>query len=61
MEGIIIKNISNDYLVKSGNVEYLCRPRGKFRNMKLIPMVGDRVIFDCDKKYILEIKREKGD
>ena len=46
MEGIIIKNISNDYLVKSGNLEYLCRPRGKFRNMKLIPLVGDKVIFE---------------
>lgn len=56
MEGIIIKNISNDYLVKSEKNEYLCRPRGKFRNMKLIPMVGDRVIFDDEKKYILEIK-----
>ena len=56
MEGIIIKNISNDYLVKGNDQEYLCRPRGKFRNMKLIPMVGDRVIFDEEKKYILEIK-----
>ena len=59
MEGIIIKNISNDYLVKSGNNEYICRPRGKFRNMKLIPLVGDRVIFDEDKKYLLEIKTRK--
>ena len=57
MEGIIIKNISNDYLVKSEKNEYLCRPRGKFRNMKLIPMVGDRVLFDSEKKYILEIKK----
>ena len=59
MEGIIIKNISNDYLVKSDNNEYICRPRGKFRNMKLIPLVGDRVIFDEDKKYLLEIKTRK--
>ena len=59
MEGIIIKNISNDYLVKSGNEEFLCRPRGKFRNMKLIPLVGDKVIFDEEKKYILEIKQRK--
>lgn len=55
MEGIIIKNISNDYLVKSQSGEYLCRPRGKFRNMKLIPLVGDRVIFDEEKNYLLEI------
>ena len=56
MEGIIIKNISNDYLVKSNEKEYLCRPRGKFRNMKLIPLVGDKVIFDEEKNYLLEIK-----
>ena len=56
MEGIIIKNISNDYLVKSKIGEFLCRPRGKFRNMKLIPLVGDKVIFDEDKNYLLEIK-----
>ena len=59
MEGIIIKNISNDYLVRSKNGEYLCRPRGKFRNMKLIPLVGDKVIFDEEKNYLLEIKPRK--
>lgn len=59
MEGIIIKNISNDYLVRSNDGEYICRPRGKFRNMKLIPLVGDRVIFDEEKKYILEILSRK--
>ena len=59
MEGIIIKNISNDYLVKSENCEYLCRPRGKFRNMKLIPLVGDKVLFDEEKQYLLEIMDRK--
>ena len=59
MEGIIIKNISNDYLVRSKDGEYLCRPRGKFRNMKLIPLVGDKVIFDEEKKYLLEILSRK--
>ena len=59
MEGIIIKNISNDYLVKSKNGEYICRPRGKFRDMKLIPLVGDKVVFDEEKKYLLEILPRK--
>ena len=59
MEGIIIKNISNDYLVKANNKEYLCRPRGKFRNQKLIPLVGDIVDFDEEKKYLLEIKKRR--
>lgn len=59
MEGIIIKNISNDYLVKSCNQTYLCKARGKFRNMKQSPLVGDRVIFDEKEKYLLEILERK--
>ena len=59
MEGIIIKNISNDYLVKSDNNTYLCKARGKFRQMKLSPLVGDRVIFDEKEKYLLEILDRK--
>ena len=31
MEGRIIKNISNDYVVKVDNKLYTCKPRGKFR------------------------------
>ncbi len=59
MEGIIIKNISNDYLVKSGENCYLCKARGKFRQMKLVPLVGDRVIFDETEHYLLEILERK--
>jgi len=56
MEGIIIKNISNDYVVLCKNGRYTCKPRGKFRNDKIIPLVGDKVVIDPDNKYILEIK-----
>ena len=59
MEGIIIKNISNDYLVKSEFGLYLCKARGKFRNMKQSPLVGDRVIFDEKENYLLEILKRK--
>lgn len=59
MEGIIVKNISNDYLVKSNDKLYLCKARGKFRKMKLIPLVGDRVIFDEKENYLLEILKRK--
>ena len=59
MEGIIIKNISNDYVVLCKNGEYTCKPRGKFRNEKITPLVGDNVIIDPDNKYILEIKKRK--
>ena len=56
MEGLIIKNISNDYTVRAGNIDYICKARGKFRNENIIPVVGDKVIFNDANKYILEIK-----
>ena len=59
MEGIIIKNISNDYVVLCKNGEYTCKPRGKFRNDKITPLVGDTVVIDPDNKYILDIKPRK--
>lgn len=59
MEGIIIKNISNDYVVLCKNGEYICKPRGKFRNDKITPLVGDNVVIDPDNKYILDIKARK--
>lgn len=55
-EGIIVKNISNIYRVISNNEEFDCKARGKFRNEKIVPLVGDHVLFDSEKKYILEIK-----
>ena len=59
MEGFIIRNISNDYLVKNDKGTYSCKARGKFRNMKLTPLVGDYVSFNQDDLYILDIKERK--
>lgn len=55
MQGIIIKNISNDYVVKSENKLYTCKARGKFRIEKITPFVGDNCIFDEKKHYITEL------
>ena len=55
MEGIIIKNISNDYTVKSNDTIYICKARGKFKKDKIIPLVGDRVTFDENNNYIMKI------
>ena len=55
MQGIIIKNISNDYVVKSKDLLYTCKARGKFRRENITPIVGDNCIFDENKKYITEI------
>ena len=36
MEGRIIKNISNDYVVSVANKLYTCKARGKFRKDNII-------------------------
>lgn len=59
MEGLIIRNISNEYIVKNTSGIYPCRARGKFRKDKIVPLVGDKVIFDEQNNYILEIKKRK--
>ena len=51
MIGTIIKNISNDYTVISQNQLYICKPCGKLRNQKKIPLVGDQVTFDQENNY----------
>lgn len=58
MNGRIIKNISNDYTVLADK-EYVCKVRGKIRNLKIIPKVGDKVIFDKNNNYITDILERK--
>ena len=58
MLGRITRIISNLYTVNSEGKNYDCRARGKFRNDKLIPLVGDYVEFSED-NYILDIKERK--
>ena len=61
MEGKIIKIISNDYTVLVNNKMYICKSRGKFRNLNITPLVGDDVIIDEKNNYILEIKNRKNE
>ena len=59
MPGKIIKIISNLYTVKTQNGLYECRARGKFRNLFIVPLVGDECIIDEKNKYILKILPRK--
>ena len=59
MEGIIIKNESNNYTVKTKRGLNICKPRGKFRLDKITPLVGDNVVIDEDNNYILDIMPRK--
>ncbi len=43
MQGLILKAISGFYYVECDGKIYECKARGRFRNDKLTPLVGDRV------------------
>ena len=60
-KGVIIRIISNLYTVLSDNKTYECRSRGKFRNDKITPLVGDFVVFDTTTNYILEVLPRKNE
>ena len=61
LKGIIVKNISNAYTVLANNQKINCTPRGKFRNEKKTPLVGDECIIDEQNKYILELLPRKNE
>lgn len=61
MIGKIIKIVSNDYTVLADNQKYICKARGKFRALRVTPVVGDNVEFDQNKKYILDILKRKNE
>ena len=60
-EGKIVKLIGDLYTVISENERFDGKARGKFRNDKVSPIVGDQILFDADKNYILEIKPRKNE
>ncbi|UOY88979.1 ribosome small subunit-dependent GTPase A [Bacillus glycinifermentans] len=59
-EGKIIKALSGFYYVLDGDQVIQCRGRGIFRKNKVIPLVGDDVVYQADNDkegYLLEIKK----
>lgn len=61
MQGRIIRQISNLYTVKVGDMLYGCRARGKFRKNNISPMVGDNVIINPDDNVIEDILDRKNE
>lgn len=45
-EGLIIRNVTNTYYIKSNNETYTCVARGKFKKEDITPVVGDKVELD---------------
>lgn len=56
--GTIVKIVSNLFTIEDDITKKRipCRARGKFRNDKIIPLVGDKVEYSLEDKYILSIK-----
>lgn len=59
MEGLIIKNISDLYVVKYNDKIYNCKAKGLFRKEGITPTVGDKVMFDKEKMVITDILTRK--
>ena len=59
MEGLITKILSDKCYVKINKEVVICNLRGKFRVQKLLPLVGDKVIIDKEKKVIDKILPRK--
>ena len=58
-KGKIVRIISNLYSVLVNDTIIEAIARGKFRKDEISPMVGDEVIIDIEKKYIIEILPRK--
>ena len=61
VNGQIIKIISDNFYVAIHNEILLCKCRGKFKNQKQIPLVGDFVFVDKEKKTIESIEPRKNE
>lgn len=61
ISGTIIKIVSNNFTVKYHNKIIECRARGKFRNDKIIPMVGDLVEVDAENRVITDINKRSNE
>jgi len=59
VEGLIIKNISDLYIVKCDNQIYKCKAKGLFRKEGITPTVGDKVLIDEKKMVITNILNRK--
>ncbi len=61
MKGQIVKIIRDLHYVKCDGNIYGCKCRGKIRNLKQIPLVGDFCIFDSEKLVIESILERKNE
>lgn len=58
-KGRIIKVNSDTFTVKCESITIDAKSRGKFRNIKLKPVVGDKVLIDTEKKVIEKVMERR--
>ncbi len=61
MQGLVIKSISGEFTVISGEQKYVCKPKGLFKLHEKLVKVGDHVIFDPISKTIHEVMPRKNE
>lgn len=61
LNGRIIRQISNDYSVLTDEGTIICKPRGKFRNENIHPLVGDFVQINPETTCILTVFPRKNE
>ena len=59
MKGQVVKVISENFYVDLGCEVIICKQRGKLKNLKTLPLVGDYVLIDREKFVIEEILPRK--
>lgn len=55
MQGTVVKVISSSFYVEVNKNIYICTQRGVLKKNKTLPLVGDKVIIDINKKVIEKI------
>lgn len=55
MQGTVVKVISSNFYVEVNKNIYICTQRGVLKKNKTLPLVGDKVIVDLNKKVIEKI------
>lgn len=61
MQGEVVKVISNQFYVKVNNNVLICTQRGVLKKNKTLPLVGDKVLVDIEKKVIEKILPRKNE
>ena len=61
MQGTVIKAISNNFYVKVDEDVIICTQRGVLKKNKTLPLIGDKVIIDKEKRVIEKILPRKNE